>query len=263
MKTQHHLLALAAALLIAGCDQPSQATATTPAETTTNKSIAAKPAATGTVTAPNGSKSITLKSDSSRFSYAVGMNFGNSLQHFPVPLDKAALLAAIETALNHGKTQLTPKEAQQTIQSVMKKQQEKTMFKRKAKGEKNKNAGSEFLAENAKKEGVHTTPSGLQYKMLTEGDGASPTVSDTVKVNYKGTLLDGSTFDSSYDRGDPISFPLGGVIKGWTEGLQLVKVGGKIRLFIPSDLAYGTRGAGGKIGPNATLIFDIELLAIE
>jgi len=257
MKTRYHLLALAAALLIAGCDQPSQATATAPAK------AEASTTASEAVTSSEPSKSTTLKSDSSRFSYAVGMNFANSLTHFPLPLDKTALLAAIKTSLNHGKAEMTPKEAQKTIQSVMKKQQEKAMFKRKAKGDKNKNAGIEFLAENAKKDGVKSTPSGLQYKILREGDGALPKASDTVKVNYKGTLLDGSTFDSSYDRGEPISFPLNGVIKGWTEGLQLIKVGGKIRLFIPSDLAYGSHGAGGKIGPNATLIFDVELLAIE
>ncbi|MDX8413868.1 MAG: FKBP-type peptidyl-prolyl cis-trans isomerase [Mariprofundales bacterium] len=257
MKKRHYLLPLATLLLIAGCDQPSQATATTPTKAETSTT------ASGAATSKAAAKSTTLTSESSRFSYAVGMNFANSLAQFPVPLDKAALLAAIESALNHGKAEMTPKEAQQTIQSVMKKQQEKVMFKRKAQGDKNKNAGIEFLAENAKKDGVKNTASGLQYTILREGDGERPKASDTVKVNYKGTLLDGTTFDSSYDRGEPISFPLNGVIKGWTEGLQLIKVGGKIRLFIPSDLAYGSRGAGGKIGPNATLIFDVELLAIE
>jgi len=257
MKKPHYLLPLAAALLIAGCDQPSQATAGTPAKAETSSTTS------GAAASSEAPKTTALKSESSRFSYAVGMNFANSLTQFPVTLDKAALLAAIKTALNHGKAEMTPKEAKQTIQSVMKKQQEKAMFKRKAKGDKNKNAGIEFLAENAKKDGVKSTASGLQYTILREGDGETPKASDTVKVNYKGTLLDGTTFDSSYDRGEPISFPLNGVIKGWTEGLQLTKVGGKIRLFIPSDLAYGSRGAGGKIGPNATLIFDVELLAIE
>ncbi len=249
MKTPHYLLAATAALLIAGCDQPSKAKAT------------ATPPATGASSA--ATEAVALTSDASKFSYAVGMNFGSSLQRFPVKLDKAALLAAVQASINGEKTQLTPKEAQTIIQSVMKKQQEKAMFKRKAKGEKNKKEGAAFLAENAKKEGVHTTASGLQYMILREGDGPSPKPTDTVKVNYKGTLIDGTVFDSSYDRGQPISFPLNGVIKGWTEGLQLTKVGGKIRLFIPSDLAYGSRGAGGKIGPNATLIFDVELLGIE
>ncbi len=249
MNTSKPLLALTAALAIAGCNQPATSTAST--------------TETGAATTQNKAPTPNLKSEASKFSYAVGMNFGHSLQRFPVTLDKEALLAGITAAINKEKTLLTPREAQQTIQSVMKKQQEQAMFKRKAQGEKNKKAGLEFLAENSKKEGVKTTVSGLQYKILREGDGATPKATDTVKVNYKGTLLDGTVFDSSYDRGQPISFPLNGVIKGWTEGLQLVKVGGKIRLFIPPELAYGKRGAGGKIGPNQTLIFDVELLGIE
>jgi FKBP-type peptidyl-prolyl cis-trans isomerase len=124
--------------------------------------------------------------------------------------------------------------------------------------------GAAFLKENASKEGVKTTASGLQYKILKEGTGKAPTASDTVKVHYKGTLLDGKEFDSSYKRGEPIEFPLSGVIRGWTEGVQLVKEGGKIQLFIPSQLAYGPRGTpGGPIGPDETLIFEIELLQVK
>ncbi len=123
--------------------------------------------------------------------------------------------------------------------------------------------GAAYLKENASKEGVKTTASGLQYKILTEGTGKAPAASSTVKVHYKGTLLDGKEFDSSYKRGEPIEFPLGGVIRGWTEGLQLVKEGGKIQLFIPSQLAYGSRGAGGLIGPDETLIFEVELLQVK
>jgi len=245
------LLALTAALAIAGCNQPTESNA---------HADQGRSPATGATAA---AAPVKLESEASKFSYAVGLNFGNSLQRFPVQLDKAALLAAIEAAINHEKPLLSSKEAQQTIRTVMKKQQEQAMFKRKAQGEKNRKAGLEFLAANSKKEGVHTTTSGLQYKILREGDGPTPKATDTVKVNYKGTLLDGTVFDSSYDRGEPISFPLNGVIKGWTEGLQLTKVGGKIRLFIPPELAYGKRGAGGKIGPNQTLIFDVELLGIE
>jgi len=124
--------------------------------------------------------------------------------------------------------------------------------------------GTAFLKENASKDGVKTTASGLQYKMLKEGAGKVPAASNTVKVHYKGTLLDGKEFDSSYKRGEPIEFPLGGVIRGWTEGLQLVKEGGKIQLFIPSALAYGPRGTpGGPIGPDETLIFEVELLQVK
>ena len=123
--------------------------------------------------------------------------------------------------------------------------------------------GQSFLKENASKPGVHTTPSGLQYKIITEGVGKSPKASDTVKVNYRGTTIDGVEFDSSYKRNEPIEFPLSGVIAGWTEGVQLMKEGGKIELFIPSNLAYGSRGAGGVIAPDSTLIFDIELLQVK
>jgi FKBP-type peptidyl-prolyl cis-trans isomerase FkpA len=123
--------------------------------------------------------------------------------------------------------------------------------------------GEKFLAENAKKEGVQTTESGLQYKHLKEGEGKSPKATDTVLVHYKGTLIDGTEFDSSYRRNQPIEFPLNGVIPGWTEGVQLMKEGGKIQLFIPSRLAYGSRGAGGVIGPDETLIFEIELLKVR
>jgi FKBP-type peptidyl-prolyl cis-trans isomerase len=123
--------------------------------------------------------------------------------------------------------------------------------------------GQKFLAENAKKEGVVTTPSGLQYKVLDAGYGSRPKATETVKVHYKGTFIDGKTFDSSYDRGEPISFPLNGVIAGWTEGVQLMPVGAKYEFYIPYNLAYGERGAGGVIPPYATLIFVVELLGIE
>jgi FKBP-type peptidyl-prolyl cis-trans isomerase len=127
----------------------------------------------------------------------------------------------------------------------------------------NLEAGQAFLKQNATKPGVHTTPSGLQYLVLEEGKGKSPKATDTVLVHYKGNLLDGTEFDSSYKRNEPISFPLNGVIPGWTEGVQLMKEGGKVRLFIPSNLAYGSRGAGGVIPPDSTLVFDIELLKVQ
>ena len=123
--------------------------------------------------------------------------------------------------------------------------------------------GQAFLAANASKTGVHTTPRGLQYKIITEGHGKSPKATDSVLVNYRGTTIDGTEFDSSYKRNEPISFPLNGVIPGWTEGVQLIKEGGKIQLYIPSNLAYGSRGAGGVIAPDSTLVFDIELLKVQ
>jgi FKBP-type peptidyl-prolyl cis-trans isomerase FklB len=129
-------------------------------------------------------------------------------------------------------------------------------------GAKNKVEGEAFLAENGKKEGVVTLPDGLQYKILKEGDGAKPKATDTVTVHYRGTLISGTEFDSSYKRKEPVSFPVNGVIAGWTEALQLMKVGSKWQLFIPSTLAYGERGAGPDLGPNATLIFEVELISI-
>jgi FKBP-type peptidyl-prolyl cis-trans isomerase len=137
------------------------------------------------------------------------------------------------------------------------------MAERTAKAAAAKDAGEKFLAENGKREGVKTTASGLQYEVMAEGSGAVPKATDKVTVHYKGTLIDGTEFDSSYSRGQPVTFPLGNVIPGWTEGLQLVKAGGKARLFIPSSLAYGERGAGAKIGPNEALVFEVELIAIE
>jgi FKBP-type peptidyl-prolyl cis-trans isomerase FklB len=134
--------------------------------------------------------------------------------------------------------------------------------KAKEAGAGNRKEGDAFLAANKAKEGVKTTADGLQYKVLTEGNGPKPTANDTVTVNYRGTLLNGKEFDSSYKRGQPASFPVGGVIKGWTEALQLMPVGSKYQLFIPPDLAYGDRGAGGDIGPGETLIFEVELLSI-
>ena len=137
------------------------------------------------------------------------------------------------------------------------------MAERTAKAAAAKDAGEKFLAENGARAGVKTTASGLQYEILTEGSGANPKATDKVTVHYKGTLIDGTEFDSSYSRGQPVTFPLGNVIPGWTEGLQLMKAGGKAKLFIPSALAYGERGAGAKIGPNETLVFEVELIGVE
>jgi len=142
---------------------------------------------------------------------------------------------------------------------MMKKQQAKATEA----SDTNKQVGQKFLAANKAKEGVVTLPSGLQYKIIKQGDGPKPTASDTVVTNYRGTLIDGTEFDSSYKRGEPATFPVGQVIKGWTEALQLMPVGSKWQLYIPSDLAYGERSPGGEIGPNSTLIFDIELLSIQ
>ena len=158
---------------------------------------------------------------------------------------------------------MSKEERDKTLQAFQKEMMEKQIAASKEAAEKNKAEGEKFLAENKTKDGVKTTASGLQYKVLKEGSGASPKETDTVVTNYRGTLIDGTEFDSSYKRNEPASFPVNRVIKGWTEALQLMKPGAKYQLFIPSSLAYGERGAGQLIGPNATLIFEVELLSIK
>jgi len=196
-----------------------------------------------------------LKTDKDKQSYAIGMNIGKSIHRDGVDVDPNILLRGMKDALAGGKTVLTDDEAKAimtNLQADMRKQQ----------AEKAQLAGEAFLAENKTKEGVVTLPSGLQYKILTEGTGSKPTATDTVVCNYKGMLLDNTEFDSSYSRKQPLTIPVGGVIKGWTEALQLMPVGSKWQLFIPSDLAYGPQQKG-PIGPNSTLIFEVELLSIQ
>jgi FKBP-type peptidyl-prolyl cis-trans isomerase FklB len=173
------------------------------------------------------------------------------------------LLEGFKDALTDSKTRLTTEEAQAVLKEVGAELQKEQQAKMKEAADKNKTDGEAFLASNKEKEGVVVLPSGLQYKILTEGNGPKPTANDTVVCNYKGTLINGTEFDSSYKRGKPATFPVGRVIKGWTEALQLMPVGSKWQLFIPADLAYGANGAGGDIGPNATLIFEVDLLSIQ
>ena len=195
-----------------------------------------------------------------KVSYGIGLGFAKNLARQGVEADLTWLTKGIQDGLSKdAKPLLTDKEARDAMVAFEKERREKSS----AQGEKNKAEGEKFLAANKKKTGVKTTSSGLQYQVIKEGKGATPKATDKVKVHYHGTLLNGKVFDSSVERGEPISFPLNGVIKGWTEGLQLMKVGGKTKFFIPSDLAYGARGAGGDIGPNSTLIFEVELLDIE
>ena len=197
---------------------------------------------------------------SQRFSYAVGMNVGQQLKREEAEVDVNLLAQAIKDVYADQETRLTEQEVMTVFQEYQQQMMEKQQQARAAAGETNKAEGEKFLAENAKKEGVVTLPSGLQYKVLTAGTGPKPTAEDTVTVHYRGTLIDGTEFDSSYQRNAPVSFPLGNVIPGWTEGLQLMEEGSKWELYIPSDLAYGPGGSGPVIGPNATLIFEVELL---
>jgi FKBP-type peptidyl-prolyl cis-trans isomerase FklB len=197
-----------------------------------------------------------------KFSYALGMKMGANFNKQSVPVDPNILVRGLKDGLAGGKTLLTDEEAQAAIKAVQDDLRAKQQEKMKEAGEANKKEGDAFLAENKAKEGVVTLPSGLQYKILKEGTGAKPTASDSVVCNYRGTLIDGTEFDSSYKRGQPATFPVTGVIKGWTEALQLMPVGSKWQLFIPADLAYGEPGRAG-IAPNSTLIFEVELLSIE
>jgi len=205
---------------------------------------------------------LQLTSENAKLSYAIGMDIGMSLKSLNAKLDRTALVAAINDRLDDGKLKLSEEDAAKAKQAFFKKQAEARAATQKAAGEKNKADGAKFLAENGKKKGVTTTKSGLQYEVLKQGDGAKPKATDQVTVHYRGTLIDGTEFDSSYKRGQPVTFPLNGVIKGWTEGVQLMTVGSKFKFVIPSELAYGSHGAGSKIGPDSVLVFEVELLGI-
>jgi FKBP-type peptidyl-prolyl cis-trans isomerase FklB len=202
---------------------------------------------------------LDLDTDKKRFSYIIGMQIGQQLRNDNIELDEAAFMAAIRDVAAGNKPQLSQQELQATMQRI---QQQRQAESQKI-AEKNTLEGQKFLEENKKKAGVKVLPSGLQYKVIKSGSGTSPKATDTVEVNYRGTLIDGTEFDSSYSRGQPATFPVNGVIKGWQEALQAMKEGGKWQIYVPAELAYGSRGAGAKIGPNATLIFDVELLKIK
>jgi FKBP-type peptidyl-prolyl cis-trans isomerase FklB len=202
-----------------------------------------------------------LQTEKDKFSYALGMNIGTSLQRQAVSVDPDILMRGLKDSLAGGQTLLTEEEARAAIMQVQSEIRKQQQEKLQAQGEANKKEGEAFLAANKTKQGVVTLPDGLQYKILQAGTGPKPTPGDSVTVNYRGTLVNGTEFDSSYKRGQPATFQVTGVIKGWTEALQLMPVGSKWQLFIPPDLAYGER-APGDIGPNSTLIFEVELLKI-
>jgi len=202
-----------------------------------------------------------LQTQKDKVSYALGMNLGTNLHRQSVAVDPDLLMRGLKDSLAGGHTLMTEEEARAVLTELQNQVRKEMQEKMQAQGESNKKEGEAFLAANKAKEGVVTLPSGLQYKILQAGTGPKPTGSDSVTVNYRGTLVNGTEFDSSYKRGQPATFPVRGVIKGWTEALQLMPVGSKWRLFIPPDLAYGERGPG-EIGPNSTLIFEVELIKI-
>ena len=202
-------------------------------------------------------KKVKLNNQTDSVSYALAVSLATKIKSEGIKeFNTKVFNQAFESVINEKTLQIDAKKAEDILKEFFTKQSNMT-------AQKNLEEGSKFLEENGKKEGVITLESGLQYTVIEEGTGATPTLTDEVKTHYRGTLISGKVFDSSYDRGEPITFPVTGVIKGWTEALLLMKEGAKWKLFIPSELAYGTRGAGGVIPPNTTLIFDIELISIE
>jgi FKBP-type peptidyl-prolyl cis-trans isomerase FklB len=204
-----------------------------------------------------------LKTDKDKLSYALGMDLGTQLKSRSVDIDPEVFARAFRTALEGGTLLLTEEEKEAVIATLQQTMRTRQAEAARAAGEKNKQEGNAFLAANKAAPGVVVLPSGLQYKVLKEGTGRKPTLDDTVECHYRGTLVDGKEFDSSYKRNEPATFPVKGVIPGWTEVLQLMPVGSKWQVVIPPALAYGERGAGADIGPNATLVFEVELVGIK
>lgn len=247
-KTSLLSVAIAAALLATGCNNQADTEA-----------------AGENAAAQTGSSDVQLDSIEKQVTYIVGYNMAQQAKANGLTFDKTVMAQAIQDVQEEKDPRIEQAEQQRIMMSFQEQQQSKRESEMQAAAEKNQQESQTFLAENAKKEGVQTTESGLQYKVLSEGQegGASPTADDVVKVHYHGTLPDGSVFDSSVERGQPVSFPVKGVIPGWVEALQLMSVGDKFQLVIPPELAYGSSGTSGKIGPNQALVFDVELLEIN
>jgi FKBP-type peptidyl-prolyl cis-trans isomerase len=204
-----------------------------------------------------------LKTQKEKFSYAIGINAARNMQRQKLDLDIEMLIKALRDAYQGNTLAMSEDEVRTVLEAYQKEQVDKLAQAAKLAAEKNKKDGETFLAENKTKEGIVALDSGLQYKILKAGDGKMPTDEDTIEVNYRGTLIDGTEFDSSYKRGQSTTFPLKQAIPGWKVALKLMPVGSKWQLFIPAELAYGARGVGQTIGPNATLIFEVELLSIK
>jgi FKBP-type peptidyl-prolyl cis-trans isomerase len=252
---------LAAGFFVLGsaAGQQTPAASSTP---TTKSQTGTSTATHHAATTAAAKKPLVLATDKDKQSYAIGLNVGKSLHRDDIDVEPKFLLQGVEDAISGGKVLLTDDEIKTVLTQLGMQVRQQQEAKRAALADSNKKEGAAFLAANGTKPGVVTLPSGLQYKILTAGTGPKPTAGDSVVCNYKGTLLDGTEFDSSYKRGQPATFPVTGVIKGWTEALQLMPVGSKWQLFIPADLAYGERGRE-PIGPNAVLVFDLELLSIQ
>ncbi|MEW6510306.1 MAG: FKBP-type peptidyl-prolyl cis-trans isomerase [Bacteroidota bacterium] len=211
-----------------------------------------------------GEKNVKLETKQDKLSYSIGMNIGKNLRRDSIAITPDVFLRGVlDAGADSAKRLMTDQQVQESIMEFQQELRERQTASAHALGEKNAHDGQAFLAENAKKPGVVTLPSGLQYKVIKEGTGKSPKLTSTVTIHYAGRLLDGTEFDSSRKRNEPTTYPCNGFIKGWTEALQLMKEGSTWELYIPSDLAYGESGAGSVIPPNSTLIFDVELLAVK
>jgi len=249
--------------MLAGTNGSQAQTSSAPATPAKSQSTKPKTAtATHHATAAK-THALTLTTQKEKFSYALGMGLGANVHEQSVEVDPDIVARGMKDAISGAKPLLTEEEARQVMMEVRTQVQKAQQAKMQQEADTNKKAGAAFLEANKSKPGVVTLPSGLQYKIITAGTGAKPTASDTVVCNYRGTLIDGKEFDSSYKRGQPATFPVSGVIKGWTEALQLMPVGSKWQLFIPADLAYGERSPSPDLGPDSTLIFEVELLSIQ
>ncbi len=252
---------LSVAILMLGTLAAQQTSAATPKPAT-----AAKPATTTkphTATAAKTTQPLTLKTQKDKLSYAIGMNIGQGMKKDSLDIDPAIVQRGLKDAMSGAKPLMTDEEAKAVMTEFRTEMKKKKEAEAQQVGDANKQAGQQFLAANKDKPGVVTLPSGLQYKILKEGTGPKPTATDTVVCNYRGTLINGTEFDSSYKGGQPATFPVNQVIKGWTEVLQLMPVGSKWQVFVPSDLAYGAHSPAPEIGPNSMLIFEIDLLSIQ
>jgi len=230
-----------------------------------NPTATPKPIAVASATpTPNPDEPIgPLKNKKDKVSYAIGLDIGSTLKRQMIDVDQSLMTKGIEDGMSGAKPIMNEDQVRQVMSTFQKDMMEKQAAVRKAEGEKNAAEGKKFLEENKKKPGIKTTADGLQYQVIAEGNGNPPKETDMVEVNYRGTLINGTEFDSSYKRGKPAKFPVNRVIKGWTEGLQLMKPGAKYKFYIPPELAYGERGAGSEIPPESTLVFDVELLGVS
>ena len=256
---------LAASVVLLGTLAAQQSTTSTakPAGAKTTKTSTSTTTKAHTATTAKSAQPLTLTTEKDKASYAIGMNLGKSMRTDGADLDPDIVARGMKDGFSNGKVLMTDQEAQAALMAFRTTMTKKKEEEAQRLSETNLKSGEAFLAANKSKEGVVTLPSGLQYKILKQGDGPKPTANDMVVTNYRGTLINGTEFDSSYKRGAPATFPITGVIKGWTEALQLMPVGSKWELYIPPSLAYGERSPGPEIGPNSTLVFDVELLSIK